>query len=70
MQENEFEEFEEEEEEEEEDFPLFFCRVFLFFCSKLLIRREKKTRKAETTHLRNIILVVIVFTHTRTCFII
>ena len=32
-------------------------------------QKEKKTRKAETTHLRNIIIVVIVFTHTRACFI-
>ena len=35
---------------------------------KAKLIREKKTRKAETTHLRNIIIIVIVFTHTRTCY--
>jgi len=57
LQENNDEAFEEEEEEEEEEGFALFC---LCFCLQKRIR-EKKTRKAETTHLRNIIIVVIVF---------
>ena len=51
MQENEFEEFEEEEEEEEEeDFPLFFCRVFLFFVQNFLSAEKKKREKPRQQH--------------------
>ena len=63
--ENEFEEFEKKKKKKKKK--KILSRVFLQK-AKLIIR-EKKTRKAETTHLRNIIIVVIVFTHTRACFI-